>query len=94
MHNPLWASRDSRRVVLLADLQQYIFTTDYNPHKTSTGGFELTFVESQGTAAVLVNLLYVLMRLDAQDFMVCVEAIHTMLIGVHKAETQEELDEK
>lgn len=44
--SPTWMSRDSRRVVHLADLQRYVFTEEYNPQKTSTGAHELTFIGS------------------------------------------------
>ena len=94
IRDPSWASRDSRRVVLLADLQQSVFKTLYSPHKTSTGGFKLNFVESQGTAPVLVNLLYMLMISDAQEFMECLEEIRTIQRSVRKAETEEEPNEK
>lgn len=52
-----WARRDGPRVVLLADLQQFIFTTDYSPQKAPTGEIELTFSDSRGTVPVLVVVI-------------------------------------
>lgn len=49
-------SRDSRRVVHLADLQRYVFTEDYNPQKTPAGAHEFTFIESSGTVSSLKNM--------------------------------------
>ena len=46
--SPTWLSRDSPRVVHLADLQRYIFTEEYNPQKTPSGAHELTFIGSAG----------------------------------------------
>ena len=54
---PGWASRDRMNVVSLADLQQYIFTAEYSPGKTSAGRFELIFFESHGNAPSLVPLI-------------------------------------
>ena len=52
-------SRDSRRVVHLADLQRYVFTEDYNPQKTPAGAHEFTFIESSGTVSSL-KMVYLL----------------------------------
>lgn len=41
-------SRDSPRVVHLAELQRYVFTEEYNPQMTPTGAHELTFIGSTG----------------------------------------------
>lgn len=46
--SPTWLSRDSPRVVHLADLQRYVFTEEYNPQKTPSGAHELTFISSAG----------------------------------------------
>lgn len=43
--SPTWMSRDSPRVVHIADLQRYIFTEEYNPQRTPEGAHELTFIE-------------------------------------------------
>ena len=47
--SPTWMSRDSSRVVRLAELQRYVFTDEYNPQMTPEGAHELTFIESNGT---------------------------------------------
>ena len=57
MLSPTWLSRDSPRVIHLADLQEYIFTEEYNPQRTSTGQFELTFIHTEGKAPILVLLI-------------------------------------
>lgn len=49
IHDPEWARHDSPSVILLAELQPFIFTTDYSPQKASTGEFKLAFVVSSGT---------------------------------------------
>ena len=51
-----WASRVSPRAVLVADLQQYIFSSQYNPRKMSTG-FELKFVRPGGKVPILVGVV-------------------------------------
>ena len=63
---PGWASRYNLGVVHLADLQQYILTTVYDPQMTSTGTFELSFIGSSGTAPNSVDLIHMLIRSDAQ----------------------------
>ena len=69
IHAPAWASRDRSRIVHLADLQQFIFTADYNSQKTSTGKIVLTFISSNGNTPNLVNLLSLLIGSDAERFM-------------------------
>ena len=73
---PGWASWDSKKVVLLADLEQFIFINHYSPQRTSTGGFELTFIERRGiTLVILVVLVRMLIGLDAEDFMNTIQAL-------------------
>ena len=70
IHMPKWASWDSKKMVFLADLQQFVFIDDYSPQNTSTGEFLLTFISSSGTTLVnLVVLVYMLIQSDAEDFM-------------------------
>lgn len=54
--SPTWLSRDSPRVVHLADLQRYIFTEAYNPQKTPSGAHELTFIGSADAAEFVKNI--------------------------------------
>ena len=54
VYTPTWASRASSKIVVLADLQQFIFTADYDPQKTSTGKYELDFTSSSGTTPTQV----------------------------------------
>lgn len=77
---PTWLLRHSPRTVLLAGLQQYIFTSDYESQKTPTGAFELTFIKFSGTAPSLVSLMYMLIGSDAKAF---VEAIEALVAQVH-----------
>lgn len=53
---PAWASYGGPGAVVLADLQQFIFTTDYNPQRTSTGKAELAFIKTTGMTPCLVDL--------------------------------------
>lgn len=55
--SPTWMSRDSPRVVHIADLQRYIFTEEYNPQRTPEGAHELTFIEPAGTCFPLAEIL-------------------------------------
>ena len=57
MKYPIWFWPDNTRVVHLADLQQYIFSKDYNPPKTSSGNLELTFIRAEGKVLILVRLI-------------------------------------
>lgn len=41
-------SRAGSKTIHLADLQRYIFTTEYNPQTGPGGEHELTFVVSEG----------------------------------------------
>ena len=52
---PGWASRDGKRVVLPAELEQFVFTNDCSPQSISTGKFQLAFIISSGTT--LSNLV-------------------------------------
>ena len=54
IYTPTWASHASSTMVVLADLQQFIFTTDFDPQKTSTGKYELDFTSSSGTTPTQV----------------------------------------
>lgn len=73
---PGWASRDSQKVVLLADLEQFIFTNDYSPQTILTDKFELTFITSSGTALVNpVVLVYMLIGSDAEEFIANIQAL-------------------
>lgn len=56
IRDPAWARRDGPGVVILADLQHFIFTTDYSPQKLSTGEFVLHFAIPSGTALDLTGL--------------------------------------
>ena len=93
MRFPGWASRDRLRGVLLADIQQFVFTTDYNPQKTSSGAFRLTFITPSGTMATLVHLVILLTSLDARDFMECLQEVVDMAERRDKAENIEEPDD-
>ena len=74
IHMPGWVSRDSKRVVQLAELKQFIFSDYFSPQNTSTGVFELRFIISSGTTLVnLVVLVYMLIGSDAKDFMESIE---------------------
>ena len=76
---PGWASRDSKRVIL-AELEQFIFTNDYSPPKTSKGEFELTFIEFSGiTLVTLVFLVHMLIASDAEQFMDSIEELKDRL---------------
>ena len=44
----IWMSRDSRRVVHLAELNRHVFTDEYLPQRTHTGAHELTFIHTSG----------------------------------------------
>ena len=89
---PGWASRDIQRVVLLADIQQYIFTTDYVPQKTSSGAFKLTFIISSGIVATLVHFVFLLTSSDARDFVECLKEIGGMPTKRDEAEMADESD--
>lgn len=71
-----WASRNSKRVVL-ADLEQFVFTGDYNPPKNSKNELELTFVETRGIALVILRVLgsMLIRSSDALDFMRCIDEL-------------------
>lgn len=75
---PGWALRYGRREVLLADLQQFVFMDEYNPQRTSTDEFKLTFFEVEGTKPALVVMIYILTRSDADDFMSSIEAFENI----------------
>ncbi len=45
-----WMRQVSSKVVHLADLQRYIFTTDYTPQVAPGGKHELCFDQSSGTS--------------------------------------------
>ena len=72
-----WASF-SQKTVLIFDIQQFVFTTEYNPQKTSSGALELAFTESSGTMPTLVHLVSLLTSSDARDFIRCLERISGM----------------
>ena len=57
MLSPEWLSHVNPRVIYLADPQQYIFTRNYNPRKTSSGHFGLTFTGALGKAPTFVCLI-------------------------------------
>ena len=57
INSPTWLSRDNPRVVHIVELQQYIFTEEYDPQKTTPGAFDLTFIMHRGTAPKLVDLV-------------------------------------
>ena len=77
---PEWASWDSKRVVHLVELEQFIFTNDYSPPKTSKGEFELTFIEIRGiTPVTLVVLVHMLIESDAEQFMDRIEELKDRL---------------
>ena len=59
----------------LADLQQFIFTTEYNPQRTSTGKAELTFIKNTGMRPCLGGLVDMLIESDAKDFMKVVSGL-------------------
>ena len=63
-----WLEREGPRVFHLADLQQYIFSADYRPPKTSSGQFVLTFMASAGKHRSLLASLLVLILSDASEF--------------------------
>ena len=73
---PEWVSRVSARVVHVAELEQFIFTNDYSPQRTSTGGSELIFIERLGiTLVILVVLVYMLIGSDAEEFIANIQAL-------------------
>ena len=77
---PGWASWGNSRVVVLAELEQFIFTNDYSPPRTSKDEFELTFVESPGITLVnLVILVHMLTESDAEDFMNSIKELQDSL---------------
>ena len=77
---PEWASRDSERVVHLAELEHFIFSDDYNPPTTSKDAFELTFITTRGISLVtLVVLVYMLTGPDAEEFMANIEDLKDTL---------------
>ena len=93
IHIPGWVSRDSKRVVLLADLERFIFTDEYSPQRTSTGESELTFILSSGTTLVyLVVLGYMLIGSDADDFIHNIEDLKDHLER-HQAGNVDESDD-
>ena len=53
-----WMSRDSRRVVHLAELNRHVFTDEYLPQRTHTGAHELTFIHTSGMFFILRFLLW------------------------------------
>ena len=57
MFSPTWLSRVSPRMIHLADLQKYIFTTEYSSPRTSAGIFQLSFIHTEGKAPILVRLI-------------------------------------
>lgn len=59
-------SRDSSRVVRLAELQRYVFTDEYNPQMTPEGAHELTFIESNGTSLWLLCFLVFFLCIHAE----------------------------
>ena len=81
---PIWTAFITHRIrllygtkstVLLADVQQYIFTSDYNSQTSPTGRLELNFWDSEGTAPCLLSLKYMLIESDAEEF---VEAVRKL----------------
>ena len=94
IHMPKWASWDSKKVVILADLQQFVFTNYYSPQYTSTGEFLLTFISSSGTTLLnLVVLVSMLIRSDADDFMASIEDLKNTAKRQHHAENADEFDD-
>ena len=84
---PEWVSQKSARVVLLAELEQFIFTNDYSPPKTSRDEFELTFIEARGIVPVtLVVLVRMLIASDAEKFIKSIEDLKNTLGKQHQAE--------
>jgi hypothetical protein len=69
--------RASPKVVHLADLQRYIFTTEYNPQVSPGGKHELSFNKASGTYQPLSSppccLYLALTRADATDFMEAID---------------------
>ena len=94
IHMPKWASWDSKKVVFLADLQQFVFTNDYSPQNTSTGEFLLNFISSFGTTLVILVVLgFTLIRSDAEDFMARTEYLKNTAKRQHHAENADESDD-
>ena len=94
---PEWVSQKSARVVLLAKLEQFIFTNDYSPPKTSRDEFELTFMHTRGIVPVtLVVLVRMLIASDAEEFMKEIEDLKKHYIPMerqHQAENTDESDD-
>lgn len=56
--SPTWMSRDSSRVIHLAELNRCVFTEEYNPQRTHTGAHELTFIKRSGTIPLSLSLSF------------------------------------